>query len=312
MELYTLTIIPLWCGFILDTITGDHEKLPHPVRLFGRIIEKGTTLLNKGNHRMIKGLMLTLSLLILTYCVFFIICSYLANHAPVAFIIFALIFVHYGLANKQLIKEGQQVLKKLNHEGLKQGRKQLSNIVGRNTDNLHENQVRAAVLETMAENLSDGVIAPLFFYAIGGIPAMMTYKMINTLDSMIGYKNEKFKEFGRIAARTDDIANYIPARITAVLMALLGLSRRGLVYIFKYGHKHSSPNAGYPEAALAGILNCRFGGTHYYHGKRIEKPYIGDTEKQLNNNDFYKAVKINYGVSTVFIIIISVITLLSY
>ncbi|HEX3009235.1 MAG TPA: CobD/CbiB family cobalamin biosynthesis protein, partial [Bacteroidales bacterium] len=137
-----------------------------------------------------------------------------------------------------------------------------------------------------------------------GIPLMFAYKMVNTLDSMIGYKNERFKDFGRFAARTDDVFNFIPARITALLMVVITLSRRGLLFIFRYGHKHSSPNSGYPEAALAGILNCRFGGPNIYHGIVVEKPYIGTSQKEVTPAMVRKACLINFGVSVAFVCLI--------
>jgi adenosylcobinamide-phosphate synthase len=169
---------------------------------------------------------------------------------------------------------------------------------------LSENQIRIAALETLSENLSDGVIAPLFYYAIGGIPLMLAYKMVNTLDSMIGYNNERFKDFGMFAARTDDVANFIPSRITALLMVLVTLNWKGLKFILKYGNKHSSPNSGYPEAALAGILNCRFGGPNLYHCKTIEKPFIGDNNRTISNNCIIQACLINLAASFTSVILI--------
>lgn len=192
-----------------------------------------------------------------------------------------------------------KVERKLSEEGIESGRKQLSYIVGRETSQLSENEIRIAVLETLSENLSDGVIAPLFFYAIGGVPIMLAYKMINTLDSMIGYKSERYKQFGFFAAKLDDIVNFIPARITALLMVVITLNFRGLKYIFLFGSKHSSPNAGYPEAALAGILNCRFGGPNIYHGKLINKPFIGINERVISPKDFQKVYLINYASAVV-------------
>jgi adenosylcobinamide-phosphate synthase len=193
------------------------------------------------------------------------------------------------------------VISALEKNGLEAGREQLSYIVGRETRTLNEQQIRTAVLETLAENLSDGVIAPLFFYALGGVPAMLAYKMANTLDSMIGYKSEKYRNFGWFAARFDDIINFIPARITALLMVVLSFSWRGLAYIFRYGNQHSSPNAGYPEAALAGILNCRFGGPNVYHGTLVEKPYIGKNDREITDRDFYKACFLNFCTCLVFV-----------
>ncbi|MBS1603067.1 MAG: cobalamin biosynthesis protein, partial [Bacteroidetes bacterium] len=158
---------------------------------------------------------------------------------------------------------------------------------------------RLAVLESMSENLSDGVIAPFLYYAIGGVPAMMAYKMINTLDSMIGYKREPYRLFGRFAARLDDLANYLPARITALLMVLVTGSWRGLVYLFRYGHAHSSPNAGYPESALAGIMHCRFGGPNTYNGVPVVKPYIGRRCREIGHGEFGYVRYINHAVTLV-------------
>jgi len=209
----------------------------------------------------------------------------------------ATLMVFYGLANHSLISEGLNVNRKLNREGLNAGRNQLRFIVGRDTSALSENQIRIAILETISENLSDGVVAPLFYYAFGGVPLMLMYKMVNTLDSMIGYKNERFKKFGMFAARMDDVANFVPARITAFLMVLITFSWRGASFVMKFGNKHSSPNSGYPEAALAGILNCRFGGPNVYHGNLVEKPFIGYNDRIITNHDIKKACFINIVVS---------------
>jgi adenosylcobinamide-phosphate synthase len=164
-------------------------------------------------------------------------------------------------------------------------------------------------LETLAENLSDGVIAPLFWFAILGVPGMLTYKMINTLDSMIGYKTERYRDFGCWAAHIDDVANFIPARLTALLMAIAS-PRKGLLrFIWRNGRRHASPNSGYPEAALAGILNCRFGGPHYYFGQLFPKPYIGENERELTTADMKHAVRINRiaEVLMVFLVVICLI-----
>ena len=165
--------------------------------------------------------------------------------------------------------------------------------MGRDTSELSAQEVRTAALETLAENLSDGVIAPLFWLAILGTPGMLAYKMVNTLDSMIGYKTERYKDFGCWAAHIDDIANYIPARLTAFLMVLT-TGRLGLLrFVWKNGRNHASPNSGYPEAALAAILDCRFGGPHYYFGELFDKPYIGTNDRLLTTADMKTAVRIN-------------------
>jgi adenosylcobinamide-phosphate synthase len=194
-------------------------------------------------------------------------------------------------------------------QSLEAGRKRLTWIVGRDTSNLTENQVRIAVFETMSENLSDGVIAPIFFYAIGGTPAMMAYKMASTLDSMIGYKSERYEQFGKFAARCDDVLNYIPARITALLIAWVSLSKRSLQFIINYGNKHASPNSGYPEAALAGVLDCRFGGPNMYHGTLVTKPYIGNNGRTVANSEIKRVATINHCATLVFVMGVLLIVL---
>ncbi len=297
-------IIPLIIGFILDLILGDPRWLPHPIRLFGFLINYGEKLLYPGKRKKLNGAFLVIILTSLTWISLRLLMD-LVSHTPVLFYITAGILVHFGIANRNLLEESWKVIRVLKREGLEAGRQQLSTIVGRDTSDLTENQIRIAVLETLAENLSDGVVAPLFYYAIGGVPLLFCYKMINTLDSMIAYKNDHYRQFGFFAARVDDVANYLPARITAFLMALVALSWRGLKYIFKYGHQHASPNAGYPEAALAGILNCRFGGTNSYHGIQVQKPLIGKKDRSISDRDIKKNLGINLMVSILVVLGIS-------
>lgn len=299
-----MLIIPLLAGYIADLLLGDPPNGPHPVKLFGWLIQKGTHLLNKGKRRFAKGALLTIVLCAFVYVFFAVLQQTLKNSSLIAYYIVSSIFVFFGLANTSLLKEGQAVFDALEQQGLIAGRKRLSWIVGRETAHLSEQQVRIAVLESMSENLSDGVIAPLLFYAVGGLPAMMLYKMINTLDSMIGYKREPYRLFGRFAARLDDVANFIPARITALLMVLVTGSRRGWGHIVKYGHAHASPNSGYPEAALAGILNCRFGGPNVYHGITVTKPFIGSSDRTVIRKDFTRVKYINHAVTLLTIILI--------
>ncbi len=303
-----LFIIPLLIGFLLDTLFGDPLWLPHPIRIFGNAISFFTEKLNSGKYRKAKGMLMALFLISATFWSFWLVLA-LTKSSDLLFIVLASLGVFYGLANRSLISEAHKVISTLEKQGLEAGRKQLSYIVGRETQNLTEQQIRIAVLETLAENLSDGVIAPLFFYALGGVPGMMVYKMANTLDSMVGYKSERFRQFGWFSARFDDMINFIPARITALLMVVLSFSWRGLVFIFRYGHQHSSPNAGYPEAALAGILNCRFGGPNSYHGVLVEKPFIGKNVREITNRDFYKTCAVNFFTCLVMIVLICVAVL---
>jgi adenosylcobinamide-phosphate synthase len=295
-------VIPLIGGYVLDLLLGDPRWLPHPIRLFGNMILVGEQWLNKGANRLLKGALLTVVLCLGVFAFFWFVQAWLPVWAA---IIFNTVFVFYGLANKSLLQEGTAVYDALYHQGLDAGRKRLSWIVGRDTSRLEENQIRIAVLETLSENLSDGVIAPLCFYAVGGVPGMMVYKMINTLDSMIGYKSERYLYFGRVAARLDDVANYIPARLTAFLMIVVTGSRRGLRYILKYGHLHASPNSGYPEAALAGIMHCRFGGPNVYHGVLVEKPYIGEYSRTIGHGELGRVKYINHAVTFLMVSILT-------
>ncbi len=297
-------LIPLLVGYLLDLLLGDPRWLPHPIRLFGNVIYRSEVVLNKGGYKLWKGSLLTISLCVSVFFFFYFCQLFLLNFNRIFYIIFTGIFVFYGLANKSLLQEGKAVFNELRNKGLEAGRKRLSWIVGRDTSRLSENQIRIAVFETLSENLSDGVIAPLFYYAIGGLPAMMTYKMINTLDSMIGYKNETYFLFGKFAARLDDVANFIPARITALLMIVVSFSKRGLLFVIKFGSQHASPNSGYPEAALAGILNCRFGGPNTYQDKLVNKPFIGNNPRDIEHQEFYKVFFINHAVTFLFIIIV--------
>lgn len=296
-------ISPLIFGYVLDAIIGDPYWLPHPIRVYGNIINTLEKKLNKGNKRKLKGALISTFLILFTFSLFYFTFALLKDYTK-AYILLASVGVFYGLANHSLIKESLNVEKSLKNEGIVKARVKLSYIVGRDTTNLSKQQIRKAVLETLAENLSDGVIAPLFYYSIGGVPLMLSYKMINTLDSMIGYKSDRFKDFGWFAAKTDDVFNFIPARITAFLMVAITFSLRGFKSIMKFGSKHSSPNAGYPEAALSGILNTKFGGPNIYHGKLINKPYIGTNERELEHIDIIKACILNGITTLVFIAII--------
>lgn len=287
-----LLITPLVLGYLLDFILGDPDGWPHPVRVYGHLIAKGEKWLNSGKARFWKGALWSLTLAALTYLFFRQLDKLLLNY-PVLFLAFNTLFVYYGLANRSLIAEGRNVFKALDKNGLEEGRKQLSRIVGRDTSKLTPQQIRIAVLETMSENLSDGVIGPLFYYAIAGVPGMMTYKMINTMDSMLGYRSERYEWFGKVAARLDDVANFIPARLTALMMVAVTGSRSGLRFIGMFGHLHKSPNAGYPEAALAGILDCRFGGPNVYHGKLVQKPFIGERERMIGPEEIDTVSTVN-------------------
>ncbi|MFV0522800.1 MAG: adenosylcobinamide-phosphate synthase CbiB [Mangrovibacterium sp.] len=307
MEFLGYHVLALWIGFLLDKLLGDPLCLPHPIVLFGKSISFLTRKLNKGKYRMLKGAVSALILIGITFSFFVFLITYAYYTSPILGLIIESIVIFFGLAGTTLIKEGKAVFEALSKD-LSSGRTRVGRIVGRDTSRLSANEVKAATLETLAENLSDGVIAPLFWLALLGAPGMMTYKMVNTLDSMIGYKNEEYHLFGKVAARIDDISNFIPARITAILMGVCNGEQRAFRFIQKFGNAHSSPNAGYPEAALAGILNVSFGGTHSYFGKSVFKPVIGETKRDFNQSDLNKTIQIMRRTELLFLLILTVIS----
>ena len=288
-------VAPLLIGWLLDLVFGDPSKLPHPIVWFGKAIAFCEHRLNRGNHRKLKGALTAVFLIVATFALTWFLRSQCSMFNIQCSIAFDALIIFYCLAGTTLIREVRAVFIALDRS-LNEGRKQVARIVGRDTSELSAQEVRTAALETLAENLSDGVIAPLFWLAILGTPGMLAYKMVNTLDSMIGYKTERYKDFGCWAAHIDDIANYIPARLTAFLMILPKLFTFHFslfTFVRKYGRCHASPNSGYPEAALAGILDCRFGGPHYYFGELFDKPFIGTNDRSLTTTDMKTAVRIN-------------------
>ena len=309
MEAVYYSVIGLLIGFGLDQLFGDPEKLPHPIVGFGHLISFGEKHLNKGKFLFAKGAFMTIFLTVSVYLSTHLIISLTTNYNYIFNLLLTAIIVFYCLSARTLRSEVRQVFEAL-EQSTDAGRKQLSRIVGRDTATLQPQQIRSAALETLAENLSDGVIAPLFWFGVLGAPGMLTYKMINTLDSMIGYKNDRYFYFGKFAARLDDVANYIPARITAFLMLLSANKLSKIAFVLKNGSHHSSPNSGYPEAALAAILNCRFGGPNSYFGKIVDKPFIGNNDRLLVLDDMQSAVKINRYCEVIMVQLISISMLL--
>lgn len=295
-------VLSLLLGWLLDWLFGDPVRLPHPIVWFGKAIAWCEHRLNKGSYRKAKGGMTAVALIAATYAVGFLINSQLS--------IINFLIVFYCLAGTTLIREVREVFLALDRS-LDAGRKQVARIVGRDTSELSAQEVRTAALETLAENLSDGVIAPLFWFALLGTPGMLAYKMVNTLDSMIGYKTERYRDFGCWAAHIDDVANFIPARLTALLMVLAAGKPQLATFVWKNGRKHASPNSGYPEAALAGILDCRFGGPHHYFGQLFDKPYIGSNDRLLTTADMRTAIRVNRTAEILMVLLTIAVCLLS-
>lgn len=319
-----LPLLTLLIGWVMDLCLGDPMSIPHPIVYMGKWIAFGEHRLNCSSHRKAKGACFVLFSIVALFCIaaalfslpyyIFTPSSTESTFASVVVWVLSIVLLWLCLAGRTLRKEVRDVFLALD-ESLEKGRKQVGRIVGRDTQNLSAQEVRTAALETLAENLSDGVVAPLFWFCLLGLPGMLTYKLINTFDSMIGYKNERYGAFGCWAAHIDDIANYIPARITAFLILLAGSmygkSRgiRRLVanirFTLHYADHHASPNSGWPEAALASILDCRFGGTHDYFGEQVYKPHIGTNPRPLDTNDMHQSIRICLiaEVITVFIIL---------
>ena len=330
-------LFALLLGWLLDLCFGDPARLPHPIVWFGKAIATCEHRFNHGDHRKLKGALVALALILSVFLLTSFICdflnpTYLHDSAPLSFWrgvggeAFNTLTVFYCLAGTTLIREVRAVFLALDRS-LDEGRRQVARIVGRDTGELSAQEVRTAALETLAENLSDGVVAPLFWFALLGAPGMLTYKMINTLDSMIGYRTGRYRDFGCWAARIDDVANYVPARLTALLMLLvaplvtalwhggmvrkngekrgspLGRRWRRLRFVLRYGPCHASPNSGWPEAALASVLDCRFGGTHDYFGESVEKPYIGDNPRPLATADLYVSLHLCLGAEVVALLV---------
>ena len=302
-----ITLLSLVAGWLLDLVFGDPVSLPHPVVYMGKWIARGERLQNRGRHKKSKGAVFAVFSIAAVFAIILLGVTLLDSLAmvdgktnlPFVLLSFAIqsILVFYCLAGKTLRHEVRMVFEAL-QQGLDEGRKQVARIVGRDTQSLSRQEVATASLETLAENLSDGVVAPLFWFCLLGLPGMLAYKMVNTLDSMIGYRNERYKDFGCWAAHIDDIANYIPARITAFFLLAAGLvcarfyktiPHRTAVccakHTWRYSRCHASPNSGWPEAALSALLDCRFGGPHNYFGELFYKPYIGTNGRELTSAD---------------------------
>ncbi len=285
-------------AFILDILIGDPRWLPHPVKIIGKCIEY----LEKVLRRMFRsektaGMLLALLIVVGTYLITIELILFSYSMGNVCGIAVSVIIIYYSLSIRDLLKETGNVLKALKSGNLKHARNNLSRIVGRDTHNLSEQEVATGCIETSAESCVDGIISPLFYACLGGPALAMAYKSINTLDSMIGYKNEKYINFGWASAKLDDIVNYIPARIASIILPVSSLLcgedySNSLKIVRRDGHKHPSPNSGIPEAAIAGALRIRLGGPSTYDGIPSVKPYIGDPQNSVDFDDIGSTSKI--------------------
>ncbi|RZB29603.1 MAG: adenosylcobinamide-phosphate synthase [Desulfobacteraceae bacterium Eth-SRB1] len=282
-------------AYVVDIIIGDPRRFPHPVVIIGKAVkylEDKIRLLYPFDKKK-GGIILWFAVVIPVY---FITCGAIKGCLlinPLFGAIITVLLASLTLATKSLYNESKVVLNALNRGDIEEARKSLSMIVGRDTENLNEQGICRAVIETVSENLSDGIVAPMFYLAIGGVPLAMAYKAINTLDSMVGYKNARYGDIGWFSAKMDDIWNWIPARLTGFIIILaafiLRLNWRDSWRIMRRdGRNHSSPNSGMPEAAAAGALNIQLGGKIQYFGKIFHKPMIGDRIKEIDRDDVKK------------------------
>ena len=288
-------------AILLDFILGDPYSFPHPVKLMGKIIDLEDKLARKI-FKSRKGLKLAgfIIVIINIFLGFFMAYLILKIISPYKFLynIVSIYLIYTCIAARSLHYEGMKVFEAL-EIGIKEARHRLSYIVGRETQNLNEEEIIKATVETVAENTSDGVIAPLLFIILFGIPGGFVYKFINTMDSMLGYMNDKYMDLGYFPAKVDDIANYIPARLTGILMIISSIFRydikSGMKVMARDRRNHKSPNAAYPEGATAGLLGIELGGGNYYNGIYVEKPTIGDNINPINKNHIKSTIEIMYG-----------------
>jgi adenosylcobinamide-phosphate synthase len=305
-------LFSVFLGFILDLIFGDPHFMPHPIRLIGSVISKGEKIIRKimPKKEYLGGAILSIFVILSSFFLPFIILIICKKISIYLKIIIEAIFIYQIMATKSLKTESMRVYKYLKKKDILNSRKYLSWIVGRDTENLNEKQITKATVETIAENTSDGVIAPLFYIIIGGAPLGFLYKAVNTLDSMIGYKNDKYLYFGRFAARTDDVFNFLPAIIASYIMLLgsfiLGLDYKNAYKIYKRDkNKSSSPNSCKTESVAAGALDVELLGDAYYFGKLVKKETIGDNIKEIEIDHIKTMNKLMYVTAVLSLIIFS-------
>ena len=302
-------IVSFSIGVILDLIIGDPYKLPHPIRLIGSFIsrldkkymdEAIKEKIRDDKREYAKGVLTVLIIVISAFLVTLFIVTIAYIISPIIGIIVEAILTSYCLATKSLKTESMKVYKALIQENINGARYAVSMIVGRDTASLDEKGIIRAAVETVAENTSDGVIAPMLYLIIGGPVLGMTYKSINTLDSMIAYHNDRYEYFGRCAAKLDDIVNFVPARISAYLMIVAAFicksfnGKEAYRIFMRDRYNHKSPNSAQTESVCAGALQVRLAGPSYYFGKLVEKPYIGDDTFEINVNDIKRINKLMY------------------
>ena len=302
--------IKIWIAYVLDLIFGDPQNVVHPVQVIGKIISAGEKVLLRKKYKFLAGAVLNIFTVSITYTLMYLISK--SVKISVFFMIIEIYLMYTIFSINSLAREGNRVYRILKEGDIEKARKDLSYLVSRDTETMDEKMIIRSTMETISENTVDGIVAPMFYMFLGGMPLAMAYKAINTLDSMVGYKNEKYMDFGKFSAKVDDAVNFIPARITGILIVLasmiLGYDYKNSLKIFIRDRKnHSSPNSAHSEASVAGALGVQFGGKVSYFGKEIDKPTIGDKTKEFELEDIRKNIRIMYVTSFLSLVIFSLI-----
>ncbi len=270
-------------AYIIDKTFGEFRFIKHPIIIIGELISFVEKKLY--NNTVLSGLLLVMFVLASVGIASYLLSSLLATLPYTLYILISSFIASMFLAHKMLYDSVAEVLFAQDKKSV------IAQLVSRDVNGMSPSDIYKASIETYAENLSDGVIAPLFYLLIFGLPGIIIYKTINTMDSMLGYKNERYEKFGKVAARLDDIANYIPSRISAVIIMLLTKQKK-LFAFYKNGKKHESPNAGHPITAMAGYLGVALGGDTSYFGKIKKKPYFGSGRKKITDTDLFRALEL--------------------
>ncbi len=306
----------LWLAIIIDLIIGDPHWLPHPVIGFGKLIAWYEVRWNHSNHRRLKGTLMTgsIGIIVLGLSLLAVAGAY-SLHTGLGMLVEAAL-ISTTIAIKGLKQAACSVLNPLLHGKLDESRKALSWIVGRDTESLEEPEIVRGTVETVAENTVDGITSPLFWAFIGGAPAALVYRAVNTMDSMVGYKNERYHQFGWASARLDDVLNYVPSRLTALAMLMGSLFNKAahvsgsVRIVLRDAPKHPSPNSGWPESACAALLGIQLGGMNTYQGQVSQRARMGDHLRDMRAEDIRSSIKIMHAGWIVLLGIITIICLL--
>jgi len=310
--------IIIFFAFVLDFIFGDPQSRFHPVIIIGNFISFLEKELLRDSYSKSKkkrnGFFLVVIVPVVAFAISFLIIFYTFKLNLILGNIVSAVLLYFMICNRSMIVHIKRIISGIKEGNIEKSRKEAGRVVGRSTVSLGYSELIRAAVESIAENTSDGLIGPLFFYLIGGVPLAVLYRAVNTLDSMVGYKNKKYIDFGCFSAKFDDVLNFIPARLTALISGFLsflvgGSIRETFLVIKKFSSMHESPNSGYPEASFAGALGLRFGGVNYYSGIKKTSKYIGIKKKDFEVEDIGRALKLSIQSSILFMFVTIIIYL---